>query len=74
MQTIIRYAKEFIQYVRNNSAVSALEYAILVGVIVTAIGLALVNFSGNIENAMKKVGTQVEKAGKAAQAPGSLGN
>ena len=31
MTTITRYTKGFVRYLRNNRAVSALEYAILVG-------------------------------------------
>ena len=37
MTTITRYTKGFVHYLRNNHAVSALEYAILVGVIAVAI-------------------------------------
>ena len=33
MTTITRYTKGFVRYLRNNRAVSALEYAILVGII-----------------------------------------
>ena len=38
MTTITRYTKKFAHYLRNTRAVSALEYAILVGVIAVAIG------------------------------------
>ena len=37
MITITRYTKGFVRYLRNNRAVSALEYAILVGIIAVAI-------------------------------------
>ena len=37
-------------------AVSALEYAILVGVVVAGVGGALIAFSGNIETALTNIG------------------
>ena len=50
----------FRRFIRAREAVSALEYAILVGVVVAAVGAALVTFSGNIETAMNTVGTAVK--------------
>ena len=49
----------FCRFVRARKAVSALEYAILVGVIVAAVGAALVSFSGNITTALSTLGTGV---------------
>ena len=48
MTTITRYTKGFAHYLRNNRAVSALEYAILVGVIAVAIAAALTTFGTSI--------------------------
>ena len=59
MTTITRYTKGFVRYLRNNHAVSALEYAILVGVIAVAISAALVTFSGSITTALNTIGTEV---------------
>ena len=59
MTTITRYTKDFVRYLRNNHAVSALEYAILVGIIAVAISAALVTFSGNITTAMNAIGTKI---------------
>ena len=53
MTTITRYTKGFVRYLRTNHAVSALEYAILVGIIAVAISAALVTFSTNITNGDK---------------------
>ena len=61
----------FRRFLRAREAVSALEYAILVGVIVAAVGAALVTFSGNIKTAMTTVGGSV--AGIAAPTIPSLG-
>ena len=48
-----------VKFVRSTRAVSALEYAILVGVIAVAISAALVTFSGNIKTALTTIGTAV---------------
>ena len=55
MTTIARYTKKLVRYLRNTRAVSALEYAILVGVIAVAIAAALQTFSGKIEDAMETI-------------------
>ena len=62
MTTITRYTKGFVRYLRTNRAVSALEYAILVGIIAVAISAALVTFSGNITKALTTVGNSVGTA------------
>ena len=59
MTTITRYTKGFVRYLRTNRAVSALEYAILVGIIAIALSAALVTFSGNITNALETIGDSV---------------
>ena len=57
VNNILRFLRRFF---RAQEAVSALEYAILVGVIVAGVGAALFAFSGNITEAMKDIGTAVE--------------
>ncbi len=47
------------RFLRAGEAVSALEYAILVGVIVAGVAAALITFSGNIESALNKIGGKV---------------
>ncbi len=47
------------RWLRDSRAVSALEYAILVGVIAVAIGLALNTFSGSIDTAMDTIGADI---------------
>ena len=49
------------RFLRANEAVSALEYAILVGVIAVAIGGALVTFGVDISTAMTAIGVDVAK-------------
>ncbi len=67
MQTIVRYGKQFIQYVRKNSAVSALEYAILIGVVSVAIAAVLFNLGQNIKGAVDAASEKVTAARKAAK-------
>ena len=57
--TLVHKSRRFRGFLRADKAVSALEYAILVGVIAVAIGAALVTFSGQIESVMTTIGGNV---------------
>ena len=57
---ITQYTKKFVRYLRNNKAVSALEYAILIGVIAVAVAAVLVTLGDNITTAIETIGTEVE--------------
>ena len=59
---LTQYTKKFVRYLRNNRAVSALEYAILIGIIAVALSAALVTFSGNITKAVGTIGAKVDSA------------
>ena len=48
------------RFAKANEAVSALEYAILVGVVAVALGAALVTFSGSITAGIGKIGDAVK--------------
>ena len=54
------------RFLRANRAVSALEYAILVGVITVAVGAALVTFSDTIADALETIGNQVDATANTA--------
>ena len=56
VKNILRFLGRF---VRANKAVSALEYAILVGVIVAGVGAALATFSTDIQTALTGIGAGV---------------
>ena len=56
VKNILRFLYRF---VRAEKAVSALEYAVLVGVIIAGVGGALVAFSDSIEGALGTLGTTV---------------
>ena len=52
-------SRRFRRFFRANEAVSALEYAILVGVVAVAIGVSVVAFSGNIDKALDAIGDKI---------------
>ena len=58
VKNILRFLGRF---TRANKAVSALEYAILVAVIVAGVGGALALFSDNIEKAVGTIGGGIAK-------------
>ena len=62
MATLTRYTKKFAHYLRNTRAVSALEYAILIGIVATALTTALVAFSNTITGALTSLGKEVTEA------------
>lgn len=59
MNTIKRYGSYLVRYLRGNRAVAAMEYAIIVGVIVVAVSAAAVTFRTNITNFLNSVSSQV---------------
>ena len=52
---IKRHMKGMLRYLRSTRAVSALEYAILIGVVATAIAAALTTFSAEITTALSNI-------------------
>lgn len=60
MTTITYYTKKFTHYLRHNRAVSALEYAILVGAIAVAMGAALAAFGTQLQTALQNIGNAIE--------------
>jgi Flp pilus assembly pilin Flp len=59
MTTITQQMKGFFRYLRNNRAVSALEYAILAGVITVGVAAALGTFSEAVTSFIGTIGTQI---------------
>ena len=51
------------RFLKADEAVSALEYAVLVGVVTVAVGGAIFAFSGQISNAISGIGNQVQNSG-----------
>ena len=61
MKHLSKYkSRRFRRFLRANEAVSALEYAILVGVIAVAVGAAIVAFSGDLTAAIDNIGDAVK--------------
>ena len=58
-QPIKHKSRRFRRFLRANEAVSALEYAILVGVIAVAVALAITTFSGDITDAIENIGDDI---------------
>lgn len=56
---IERQIRKFRHFLRASEAVSALEYALLVGIITVAIGAAVFQFGGDIGKAIGDIGDQV---------------
>ncbi len=52
-------SRRLLRFFRASRAVSALEYAILVGVIAVGIEAALATFQGQIETALENVGNSL---------------
>ena len=57
--TLVHKSRRLRRFIRANKAVSALEYAILVGIIAAAIGGALITFGSNITDAISAIGTDI---------------
>ena len=62
-------SRRFRRFAKANEAVSALEYAILVGVITIGVAGALVTFAGDIETAIEGIGDKVEGIKDKAKTP-----
>lgn len=55
----MRIKKRVTRFFTTSRAVSALEYAILVGVVVVAIGAALATFTNEVTNALNAAGASL---------------
>ena len=55
------------RFLKADEAVSALEYAVLVGVVVVGVGGAIYTFSGDVAEAITAVGNAVDDTGSSAQ-------
>ncbi len=56
MTTLRHYTKEFRHYLRNTKAVSAIEYAILTGVVVAGIGAGVATFVEDMDLLLDNIG------------------
>ena len=62
MKAIKHRSRRFRRFLKANEAVSALEYALLIGIIATVLTTALVVFGGKIKAALVTVGAEVTEA------------
>ena len=54
-----KFLRRFQHFAKENRAVSALEYALLVGIVAVGIAAAIATFSAEIEAALGTIGDQV---------------
>lgn len=59
MMNIIRQCRYVGQYLRCTRGVAAMEYAIIVGVVVVGVGAAAVTFQGQIETFIENMTTRL---------------
>ena len=59
-QRIKHKSRHFRRFLKADEAVSALEYAILVGVVSVALLAAFTTFNSEIKSAIDKIGTNVD--------------
>ena len=73
MKTAIKHkSRRFRRFLRANEAVSALEYAILVGVIAVGMGAAILAFEGQLDGVINAIGGDVAQI--STQGGGQIGN
>ena len=73
MKTTLKHkSRRFRRFLKANDAVSALEYAILVGVIAVGIGAALMLFETNLTTAITAIGTDIQTMGATVDGGQSL--
>ena len=59
MRTITHHLKGFCRYLRNTRAISALEYAILIGGVAVAVAAAVTTFTNTISDALDTIGANI---------------
>lgn len=62
MSTFTRYTTQLVRYLRSTRAVSAIEYAILVGVIVAAVAGVITTMGGTVSDIMNVASSQLTNA------------
>ena len=71
---LIPFLRRCGRFIRCERAVSALEYAVLAGVIIAGVGTALVTFSDNVADAITGIGGNVENVADNENVDADIGN
>ena len=71
-QSFKHKSRRFRRFLKANEAVSALEYAILIGVIAVGMGAAILAFEAQIDNVIAAIGTDVSNI--STQGGAAIGN
>ena len=56
----LKVREDFYRYLHNDRAVSAIEYAVVVGVVVTGLGVAMVAFNAEVIETLTELTTTVQ--------------
>ena len=62
----MKHPRRWVRRLRSTRAVSALEYAILIGIVVAAVTVGAISFQNKIADVFTKAGDSLDKAGKIA--------
>ena len=57
---LIPFLRRCGRFLACERAVSALEYAVLAGVVLAGVGAAIIAFTGNVTDAIESLGTTIE--------------
>jgi len=66
---MMKTAIHFRRFLKADEAVSAIEYAVLVGVMITAVAGAIAVFGGDITTAITTLGSSLESGATSAATP-----
>ena len=69
---LIPFMRRCGRFLRSERAVSALEYAVLAGVVIAGVGAAIVTFSENVADGIKAIGTSKVETGAGTTTAPSL--
>ena len=67
-------ARRFRRFLEATRAVSAIEYALLVGLVAVAVGAAIVTFSDDLQTTITNIGDQVATIDVTGQGPVAADN
>ncbi len=63
---LIPFLRQCGRFLRCERAVSALEYAVLAGVVIAGVGAAIVTFTGDVTTSITSIGEDLEAAANSA--------
>jgi len=64
---LIPFLRQCGRFLRCERAVSALEYAVLAGVVIAGVGAAIIAFTGDVTTAISGIGDAIDDTGTSAE-------